>query len=141
MNDDNVVVYPGLGSGYAIHVRWETIRTWLSSFHATHNLCCVGLKRACHPKLSPSEQRRQEAYMAKFASTLDEDRSRPAKCRERRMHWLMSLTDEDKINLYFDVEIAHNITGEQYREMLEDAVQEVSKEIKDEEHPTTNTKI
>ena len=53
----------------------------------------------------------------------------------------MSLTDEDKIDLYFDVEIAHNITGEQYREMLEDAVQEVSKEIKDEKHPTTNTKI
>ena len=49
----------------------------------------------------------------------------------------MSLTDEDKIDLYFDVEIAHNITGEQYRETLET----IAKEIKDEKHPTTNTKI
>ena len=98
MVDESFVIYTGVGSATAIHIRWETIRTWLPSFYKTHNLCSVGLQRPCHSKTPPSIQNKM--------------------CRERQTDWLMSLTDEDKINLYFDVEIAHSFTGAEYRQMI-----------------------
>ena len=134
MNYDNIVIYPGVGSATAIHVRWDTIHTWLSSFYTTHHLYLVGYKRRAILDGMQYEHRRHSKRKQSLLEANFEG-------RELKKDWLRSLTDEDKINLYFDVEIAHNITGEQYREMLEDVVQEVSKEIKDEEHPTTNTKI